>query len=122
MSSYFVVPFTYKDVQENRDLNFNLEIELALVRSDQELRKDPRRKREALEAEVRFYRRTASSPGIAAYDRYSEVLFLNEAAMRICRDRGIAVNVLNIMAEEELPDGLGIQCRKPYLPTISGGE
>lgn len=119
MSSYFVVPFTYEDVQENRDVDFNIEIELALAGTEQELRKDPRLKGEALEADVRFYRRTVSSPGIAEYDQYSEVIFLNETAMRICRDRGMTANVLKIMPEEELPEGLGIQCRKPYLPNMS---
>ena len=122
MSSYFVVPFTYEDVQENRDVDFNIEIELALAGTEQEIRKDPQRRREALEAVVRFYRRTMSSPNIAEYEQYSEVIFLNEAAMRICNDRGMSVNVLKVIPEEELPKELGVQFQKPYLPDMNRGR
>lgn len=119
MSRYFVVPFTYAQVQENRDVDFNIEIELALVETERALREEPRLKVEALAADLRFYRRSVACPDIAEYDQYSEVIFLNEGAMRICHDRGMAVDVLKIVPEEELPAGLGVQCRKPYLPKVN---
>jgi hypothetical protein len=116
MGSYFVIPFTYEDVQESRDVDFHFVIECALTDTERKLRKEPERERETIPVDVRFYRRAMLSPAIAEYDKYSEVIFLNAAAMRIFQDRDTPVSVLKIVTEEELPKELGIQWRKLYLP------
>jgi hypothetical protein len=121
MSDYFVVPFTYEDVQENRDVDFNVLIELALIGTEQKLRKDPSLECHAISVDVRFYRRSISSPTASEYDQYSEVIFMNEGGMRIVQDHKMTANVLKVIAAEDLPKGLAIQWQKMYLPlSISG--
>jgi hypothetical protein len=121
MSDYFVVPFTYEDVQENKDVDFNVLIELALIGTEQKLRKDPGLECHAIPVDVRFYRRSISSPTASEYDQYSEVIFMNEGDMRIFQDHKMTANVLKVIAAEDLPEGLAIQWQKVYLPLNSSG-
>lgn len=119
MGRYFVVPFTYEDVRENRDVDFHLGIEVALIGAEQKLQRDSSLSIGAVWADVRFYRKTMPNLATAEYDGYSEVVFMNEGAMRVCMDYELPVKVLKVIPEEELPQGLGIEWQKPYLPVKS---
>lgn len=67
-------------------------------------------------ADVRCYKSAMPHVAVPEYDQYAEVLFMNEGALMICNDYELRVNVLKVVAEQELPEGLGIQWQKPYLP------
>ena len=119
MGRYFVVPFTYEDVRENRDVDFHLGIEVALIGAEQKLQRDSSLSIGAVWADVRFYKKTMPNLATAEYDGYAEVVFMNEGAMRVCTDYDLPVKVLKVIQEEELPQGLGIEWQKPYLPVNS---
>lgn len=121
MSDYFVIPFTYEDVQENKDIDFNLQIELALIGTEQKLRKDPHLEQHAIPVDVRFYRRSTSLLIVPEYEQYSEVIFMNNAAMRIFQDYKMSVNVLKVIDSDDLPESLAVQWEKLYLPLESSG-
>jgi hypothetical protein len=116
---FYVIPFNQKDMQENRDVYFNVYLELALLVTAHELEEKPHRLKDTIHADVRVYRGARSST-ITEYDNYVEVYFLNEGAMRIFKDRealyGEVWGVLKIVAGDELPKEVDIKWQKPYLP------
>lgn len=85
-TNFYVIPFTNKDVEENRDVYFNIQLELALLVTAHELEEKPYRKSEAILTDVRVYKRTESLSR-TEYNSYAEVYFLNNGAMRILKDR-----------------------------------
>lgn len=116
MSSYYVIEFTREDIDENLDIWFNISFEGVLLDTKERLLSDPLREHEAIHVDVRLYRDSVSLPTIAEFETYSQVYFLNDGAMRLCRNAALDIKVLKTVSEEYLPGGLIICFQGPYLP------
>jgi hypothetical protein len=114
MDNYFVIPFTSEDLDQYRDVWFILALEMAVEETRRRLQSDPSRESEVVHMDVRRYRRSTALPAIDEYERYSQVYFLNDVALKVCRDSAIDIDVLKVIPKDELPDGLFL-FQGPYL-------
>lgn len=116
MSSYYAIAFTSEDIGQNRDVWFDIIFEEALSDTKNRLQRNPLREHEVIPIDVRLYKPSVSFPIIAEYETYSRVYFLNDGAMKLCKDGALDITVLNTISEEDLPEGL-ISCfLGTYLP------
>jgi hypothetical protein len=116
MDRYYVVAFTQDDAREDKEQIFFLKGVEALHDSRQRLAQNPSVNNETQKVEVLFW----ATPMIYAtheeYDQYAKVYFLNEAAKRMYEDSGLSFKILKTISADELPRGVGIQFKEPYLP------
>jgi hypothetical protein len=114
MDNYSVTPFTSEDLDQYRDVWFFLTLEMAAEETRQRLQSEPSRESEVVHMDVRRYRRSKALPAIAEYERYSQVYFLNDVALKVCRDKALDIGVLKVIPKDELPEGLFV-FQGPYL-------
>ena len=51
-----------------------------------------------------------------AYEQYDQVYFLNEVAVRMYKEGGSDLEILQTISEDELPAGCNRSLRGPYVP------
>jgi hypothetical protein len=105
--NYSVVGFKYDSTDLEREILFLNKTNAALDESERRLLEDPEARPKAVIAEVLF---------IEEVDEYSSLYYLNEAAVRMCRDVGFPLEILKTISKGEIPANPGIQWRRPYLP------
>lgn len=106
-SNYSVVGFKYDDADSEREILFLNKTNAALNEAEGRLLEDPETRARAVIAEVLFVEDT---------DGYSTLYYLNDAAVRMCRDIGFPLEILRTVPRNEIPVNPGIQWRRPYLP------
>jgi hypothetical protein len=105
--NYSVVGFKYEDADSEREILFLNKTNAALNDAESKLLEYPETRAHAVIAEVLFVEDT---------DGYSTIYYLNDGAVRMCRDIGFPLEILETIPRNEIPVNPGIQWRRPYLP------
>jgi hypothetical protein len=115
MSTYTVVGFTIQDIKKYKEREFLDKPHDAIGKSDVKLFSNPAGASGVEIVEVFSHEKFPTSRPLPGFNAYSTVYFLNEPAVRMCKQIRLTLNVLKIIPAEELPEGLVPEFQKPYI-------
>lgn len=111
MTEITIIAFGKDDNELDRDSDFIRSVSDVTVVSLLALAKDPAKHAHADIVDIRGLRAPESYP---QYAGYSAVYFLNEAALKMCREAGIELNVIG--SASAMPEESSFQLQAHYLP------